>query len=134
MKMKKILLKTFIFSVVLASLTAILKYTDIIPAIHNQWYAMLLFYFLLTTFILYHLLQSLQNTPRKFIAAFLGITALRMIFFTTIVLLYAFLIQHDNSRNVVGFILTFSIYYLLYTTWEVVLIVSALKNKKSNPK
>jgi len=134
MKMKKILLKNFIFSVILASLTVILKYTDIIPAIHNQWYAIMLFYFLLTTFILHRLLQSLQNTPRKFIAAFLGMTALRMILFTTIVLLYTFLIQHDNSGNIVGFILTFSVYYLLYTTWEVVLIVSALKNKKSNPK
>ena len=126
--MKKILLKTFLFSTILAALTTILKYTDIIPAIHNQWYAILLFYFLLTTFILNKLLQSLQKTPRKFIASFLGMTALRMMLFTSIILLYAFLIQHDNSRNVVGFILTFSVYYLLFTTWEIGLIVSALKN------
>jgi hypothetical protein len=120
--------KTLIFSIVLASLTAILKYTALIPAIHNQWYAILVFYFILTTFILHRLLLSLQKTPRKFIASFLSMTALRMVLFTTIILLYAFLIQHDNSRNVVGFILTFAVYYLLFTTWEIVLIVAALKN------
>jgi len=131
--MKKILLKTLIFTIILAFLTAILKYTDFIPSVHNQWYTMLLFYSLLTTFVLHRLLQSLQNTLRKFITAFLGMTVLRMVLFTTVILLYAFLLQHNGSGNVVGFIITFSIYYLIFTTWEIVLIVAALKKEKRNP-
>ena len=123
--------KTVLFSIALAALTAILKYTAILPAIHDQWYLILVFYFVLTAFILHKLLKALQKTTRKFISVFLSMTALRMMLFTAVILLYAFLIQHDNTRNVVGFVLTFSVYYLVFTTWEVVLIVSVLKRKKS---
>jgi len=132
--MKSLLFKTFIFSFLLAAVTAILKYAAILPAIHDQWHFMLVFYFVLTTFILYQLLKAVRKTMRKFIAIFLSMTVLRMILFTAAILLYAFLIQHDDSRNVVGFALTFSVYYLVFTTWEIVLIVSFLKNKKHHEK
>ena len=125
--MKNTLTKTLIFSLLLAALTAILKYTAILPAIHDQGDLILVFYFALTTFILHKLLKALQKTTRKFIVAFMSMTALRMILFTTVILLYAFLIQHDNTRNVVGFVLTFSAYYLLFTTWEIVLIVKKMR-------
>ena len=124
-------MKTFLFSILLAAVTAILKYAAVIPAIHDQWHLMLVFYFVLTTFILYQLLKALRKTMRKFITIFLSMTILRMILFTAVILLYAFFIQHSDSRNIVGFTLTFSVYYLLFTTWEIVLIVFNIKKKKN---
>jgi len=115
----------------MAAITAILKYAAVIPAIHDQWHLMLVFYFVLTTFILYQLLKALRKTMRNFITIFLSMTVLRMILFTAVILLYAFLIQHDDSRNVVGFTLTFSVYYLLFTTWEIVMIVSGIRKNKN---
>ncbi|MCL2041037.1 MAG: hypothetical protein FWG84_03225 [Bacteroidales bacterium] len=126
--MKSLLFKTFLFSIAMVAVTAILKYAAILPAIHDQWHFMLVFYFVLTTFILYQLLKVIRKTMRKFIAIFLSMTALRMILFTAAILLYAFLIQHDDSRNIVGFTLTFSVYYLVFTTWEIILIVSFLRS------
>ena len=129
--MKPLLFKTLLFSIAMAAITAILKYAAVIPAIHDQWHLMLVFYFVLTTFILYQLLKALRKTMRNFITIFLSMTVLRMILFTAVILLYAFLIQHDDSRNVVGFTLTFSVYYLLFTTWEIVMIVSGIRKNKN---
>jgi hypothetical protein len=108
-----------------------LKYTGIIPVIHNQWYFILIFYYVLTGFIFHILLKSFQKTPRKFLLYFLSISMVRMFLFIIIILLYTFVIQSDNISNAVTFILTFTAYYLFFTTWEVVLIVSILKHKKS---
>jgi len=131
--LKSLLTKTFIFSIVLGIVTAGLKYTGIIPLIHNQWYLIILFYFALTGYVFYEILKSLQKEPRKFVFAFLIMSVLRMILFTVAILLYAFVIQSDNVQNTVSFILTFTAYYLLYTTWEVIRMVSVIKNRKSNP-
>jgi len=126
--MKSLLLKAIIFSILLAAVTAILKYAAILPAIHDQWHLILIFYFALTTFILHQLLKALQKTMRRFVFIFLIMTVLRMILFTAVILLYAFFIQPDDSRNIIGFTLTFSAYYLVFTTLEIVLIVSNIKN------
>ena len=131
--LKPLLKKTFIFSIILGVITAGLKYTGIIPAIHNQWYFILLFYIALTGYVFYELLKSLQKDPRKFVLAFLLISVLRMILFIVAILVYAFVIQANNVQDAVSFILTFTVYYLLFTTWEVILMVSVVRNKKSNP-
>ena len=130
--LQSLLTKTLIFSIVLSVITAGLKYTDIIPLIHNQWHFIVLFYFALTGYIFYKLLKSLQKEPRKFVFTFLIISVLRMLLFTAIILAYAFVIQSDNIQNTVSFILTFTAYYLLFTIWEVILLVSVVKNKKHN--
>ena len=127
--MKNILIKTFIFSIVLGAITAGLRYSDTIPLIHHQWHFILLFYFVLTGFVFYKLLQSLQKEPRKFFFSFLSISGLRMLLFIAIILLYTFLIQSD-TQNTVSFIITFTAYYLIFATWEVFLIVSTIKRKK----
>jgi len=129
--MKSLLTKTLIFSLILGTITAGLKYSGIFPVIHNQWHFILLFYFILTGFIFRLLLKSFQKEPRKFLITFLGISVVRMLLFTAIILIYAFLIQSENIPNAVSFILTFTVYYLLFTTWEVVLIVSILKRKNT---
>lgn len=131
--MKKLLTKTLLFSIVLAVITAGLKYAEILPIIHNQWHFILIFYFILTGFIFHILLKSFQKAPRKFLFSFLSISILRMFLFTAIILLYTFLLQPDNIPDAVSFILTFTAYYLFFTTWEVILIVSVIKHKKSQP-
>ena len=129
--MKSLLTKTLIFSLILGAITAGLRYSNIVPAIHAQWHFILLFYFILTGFIFRLLLKSFQKEPRKFLITFLGISVVRMLLFIAIILIYAFLIQSENIPNAVSFILTFTVYYLLFTTWEVVLIVSILKRKNT---
>jgi len=131
--MKNLLTKTFLFSIVLGVITAGLKYSGTLPVIHNQWHFILLFCFVLTGFTFYILLKSLQKAPRKFLLTFLSTSILRMFLFTAIILIYAFVIQSDNVPDAVSFILTFTAYYLLFTTWEVVLIISILKHKKPQP-
>jgi len=127
-ELKTLLIKTFIFSIVLGIITLGLRHTDMSSIIHDQWYFIILFYFVLTGFIFYTLLKLLQKEPRKFVFSFLTKSVLRMLAFTVIILVYAFAIR----QNAVSFILTFTAYYLLFTTWEIILIVPIIKNKKSN--
>jgi hypothetical protein len=128
--MKSLLTKTLIFSIILGIITAVLKYSDILPVIHNQWHFILVFYYVLTGYIFYVLLKSFQKAPRKFLVYFLSISLLRMFLFIAIILLYVFVIQSNNIQDAISFILTFTAYYILFTTWEVVQIVSILKHKK----
>ncbi|MCL2510547.1 MAG: hypothetical protein FWF09_00690 [Bacteroidales bacterium] len=131
--LKPLLIKSFIFSIVLGIITVGLRHTDIAPLIHDQWCYLLIFYFILTGFNFHRLLKSFQKEPRKFFYSFLSISILRMFLFIGIVLVYVFVFHADNTQNAVSFIITFTAYYLLFTTCEVVLIVSAIKNKKHQP-
>jgi len=131
--LKPLLIKTLIFSIVLGIITAALKYTDTIPLIHSKWHFMLLFYFILAGFIFHKQLKSLHQEHRKFFFSFMTKSILRMGLFIIVILLYTFLLQSDDIQNTVSFIITFTVYYLVYTTWEVILIVPIIKNKNSNP-
>ncbi len=128
--LRPFLIKTLAFSAIIGVLTAILKYTGIITAIDDQWYWMLLFYFLLTMFIFSLLIKAFQQNTRKFLVIFLGMSISRMLLFTFIILIYAFLIQPNNISKLVSFILTLAIYYFVFTVWEVILIVPSVKNKQ----
>ena len=122
---KTLLLKTTIYTIVIGGISALLKYTGIITGIHNQWYLILLFYFVVTLAIFYLLLKSLRNKPGKFIITFLASSFTRIVLFTAIILLYAVYIKVSS----VSFILTFAVYYILFTIWEVILILPIVKNK-----
>lgn len=126
---RTLLLKTTVYTLVIGGISALLKYTGVLQGIHAQWYIILLFYFGITLAIFYFLLKSLQKAPRKFIFSFLGISLGRMLLFTAIILLYAVFIK----TAAVSFILTFAAYYILFTLWEVILILPVVKSNPAVP-
>jgi hypothetical protein len=120
-----------IFTSIVGVLTAILKYTNLLPAIHQFWYMMLLFFFGFTLLTFSILLNQTKRPARKFFLFFLGISMLRMLLFTGVTLMYVFLINRNDMSDSVRFILTFAVNYFIFTTWEAFALMSALKKQKN---
>lgn len=88
----------------------------------------LIFFFFSVTLIVHLILirVSEKRTP-AFINYFMLLTFGKLIFFLTIILIYALL----NRKDAVSFILTFFILYVFYTTFEVVLSMAHVRRRKT---
>ncbi|MDR0364891.1 MAG: hypothetical protein LBH92_07750 [Bacteroidales bacterium] len=124
---KPLAIKTIFFSLIIGAITAIFKYLNVVSGISNFWYWLLVFYFAITLLIFYLLTRALQKSPRKFVATFFAVSLGRIVLFTAIILLYAVFIK----TAAVSFILTFAAYYILFTFWEVILILPVVKGVKT---
>ena len=78
---------------------------------------MVLLYFIVTT-ILFHvgLQRSAQGKPQSFVRYYMGATTLKLFVHVIVLLLYSLF----NRDEAVQFIITFLIFYVLYTAFEVV--------------
>ncbi|MBM3435808.1 MAG: hypothetical protein FJY07_06290 [Bacteroidetes bacterium] len=87
----------------------------------------LIFFFFSVTLIVHLVLINVseKKTP-SFINYFMLLTFGKLIFFLTIILIYALL----NRDDAIPFILSFFVLYLLYTAFEVVLSLAYVKRKK----
>jgi hypothetical protein len=64
------------------------------------------------------LLRSGQGDPKAFVRMFMGLTTFKLFIFLLVIVAYAF----THKATAVSFILHFLIFYLLFTTFEVVLL------------
>jgi hypothetical protein len=72
-----------------------------------------------TLLILAVLMKNMENRLSLFANAFMLVNFSKMILYSAIILVYAWL----NREDAVGFILLFFIYYLLFTAYEVVALL-----------
>lgn len=108
-----------IFTAILGIIALILQYTlpeNMLPA---SLPLLFLLFIIVSSVVHYFLLRSAAYSGRRFVSYFMAATFLKLFLYLIIIILYAFLIK----ENVVSFILTFFILYLLYTTFEVVMIL-----------
>jgi hypothetical protein len=82
-----------------------------------------LFFILTTALIHYVLLKIDAKNPKLFVGYFMGITAIKLFGYLIIITVYAFL----NKEAVLGFTLWFLVLYLLYSGFEVVMLMKHLK-------
>ena len=93
------------------------------------------FLFLLVFFIVLSagmhalLLKISGQRPQQFINAFMGVTGGKL--FALLIMLMIYLGLNKNADRV-GFILSFFILYVSFTTFEVVILLKTLKNKGNN--
>lgn len=79
----------------------------------------LLLFFLVTAFIHYILLRITRLNPRRFVSYFMLATFIKLIVYFSAVLVFVF----TNRENILSFIITFFVMYILFTVFEVVLIL-----------
>ncbi|MBK6446727.1 MAG: hypothetical protein IPG90_16135 [Bacteroidetes bacterium] len=77
------------------------------------------FYFVILT-VLFHvgLLRSAKGRPQVFVRYYIGTTTLKLMLHLGILVLYVLF----NKPDAMHFIVTFMIFYFLFTTFEVVLV------------
>lgn len=122
---RQFIVKILIFTLIIAGLSTALFLT-----ILNIWYLsaypyMIILIAAVTT--IGHLLvvkASIQNS-RRFATAFLASVTLKLMIYLTFILAYL-LIDHSQ---VIPFVLTFIILYILFTVFEVVQVLNFIKRK-----
>ena len=122
--LKKLLIFTIILAVAGYFLTYVLpdKYaTPTLPALF-------VFFFTATGIVHYILLRISVKRPNSFINYFMLLTFGKLLFYLTIILIYA-LVNRDDA---VSFILSFAALYIFFTAFEVSQSLSHTKVKNEN--
>ncbi len=122
--LKKLLIFTILIALAVYFLTYILPEKFISPTLP----ALFVFFFTATGIVHYILLRISVKRPNSFINYFMLLTFGKLLFYLTIILIYA-LIKRDDA---VSFILSFAALYLLFTAFEVTQSLSHAKLKKEN--
>ena len=81
------------------------------------------FFVVSTAFIHYVLVRVTEKDPKKFVGYFMGITAIKLFGYLVIITLYALL----KREAALGFTLLFLILYLLYSGFEVIMLMKHFK-------
>lgn len=84
---------------------------------------LLLFFILSTALIHYVLVKVDQKNPKLFVGYFMGITAIKLFGYLIVITVYALL----KKEAALGFTLWFLVLYLLYSGFEVVMLMKHLK-------
>jgi hypothetical protein len=115
--------KLFIFS--LFTLALLYFWKQFAPARFQSDHMILLWcFFVLTTFLIHYVLVKADHKdPKRFVGYFMGITAIKLFGYLIIITVYALLV----GKAALGFTLWFLVLYLLYSGFEVVMLMKHLK-------
>lgn len=81
-------------------------------------------FFVITTFLIHYVLvRADQKNPKTFVGYFMGITAIKLFGYLIIITIYALVV----GKTALGFTLWFLVLYLLYSGFEVVMLMKHLK-------
>lgn len=119
--LKKLLAFTILIAISGTIITQFIPENFITPTLPFLY----VFFFAATLMVHYMLLKISEKRSPGFINFFMLVTFGKLIFFLTIILVYAFLYRNDA----VQFILTFFILYVCFTAFEVTLTLSHNKHK-----
>ncbi len=122
-------LKLLIFTAIVLGATLSLYFT-LLQEYYLQIYPILLFYFVILTFIIHIvLLKASKMQPQKFVNKYLLLTTVKLFVNIIIISVYLF----TNKEDAVSFLIVFLIHYLIYTFFEVAFFSEYLR-KASNSK
>jgi hypothetical protein len=123
--LKKFILREFIFAVILG-LIAYVLFQNVLKEYYLPVFWLLFgLIFLFTAFFHFSVLQVSNKDTSKFSAKFMMVAGIKMIIYLALIVFYAF--SYPEKAKI--FLISFFILYLLFTVFEVVLIVGYLKKK-----
>lgn len=116
-----------IYSIIIAAISLVIDLWVPSIEISYVWYAILAFLYLFTMFAYVLLVKYIESRISYFANAFMLVNFGKLVLFTLIIVIYAWL----NRSDAISFTVTFFIYYLLLTIYE---IISLLKMQKKAAK
>lgn len=109
------MLRTFLFTILLAIVFFVAEQYTVSPWVHPNWKILLIF-FLCVSFLTHRLVETgLQGDREKFIPLYLAATVARLILGLAFV--GFFLFRHIEQRR--AFVLDFLVLYICYTGFEI---------------
>ena len=123
---KKLAIQFTSFVILLMAATLLFEY--LVPALRVtiHWPVILLVMYLITLGILFLLVNSLKSRMMKFVNTYLLVSFSKMILFSVVLFVYAWL----NPNDAVSFILTFLVYYLVFLIYEVTVLARLKEPEK----
>lgn len=122
--MKKYIPAFLLFSVIIAGIIVFINQNTVSQIQKLRW--MLYAYFSIIT-LLFHfgITKATQSRPQVFVRYYMGSTTLKLLLNLGIIVVYAML----HKDLAVNFIITFMIFYFLYTIFEVIFVWKAVRPK-----
>lgn len=122
--MKKYIPAFLLFSVIIAGIIVFINQNTVSQIQMLRW--MLYAYFSIIT-LLFHfgITKATQSRPQVFVRYYMGSTTLKLLLNLGIIVVYAML----HKDLAVNFIITFMIFYFLYTIFEVIFVWKAVRPK-----
>ncbi len=121
--------KLLIYTIILAVTGYVIVYFLPDKYISKKLPYLYLFFMSITGVVHYILLRISLKRETSFANYFMLLTFGKLIFFLSIILIYALINREDAPQ----FIISFFILYVFYTAFEVVLSLSQTKSRKENP-
>ena len=122
---KRFLLRELLFTIFVA-VVAFLLFSSLLTDYYLPIFWILLGVIAILTGIFhYSLIQIQENRSSKFSQKFMMVSGIKMMIYLVFITSYAFM----NPEKATSFLISFFILYILYTVFEVILIVRYLKNK-----
>jgi len=84
---------------------------------------LLIFFFAVTAFTFYLALNAFTQKTSRFANFFMISVFAKMLLYVTIIIVYAFI----NISDIISFIITFFVFYVLFTSFETFAIIKAQK-------
>ena len=113
------------FSVGAAAILFFLSATFLSPKIDVVSWLILGYFVLTTTFFHFGLLRSSKGKPQEFVRFYMGGTTLKLLLHIIVLFIYCLLNRTDASR----FIMTFLIFYILFTVFETTVAAKKFRSK-----
>lgn len=127
-KFGQFILKLTILSLIVWVISLILgKFVlrDVIPPVVN--YIIILFY-MTTAGVHYVLLRITELNPRKFVSYFMLATFAKLMTYMIVIVAYVFVMK----KEILAFVLSFFILYIIFTVFEVTSILSQTKDQNTH--
>jgi hypothetical protein len=126
-------LKKTIYGLVILSLVFIVTGMFLFKTVLSKWYfwffpVLILFFLLVNTvfFVFFH--RSLKKSPAHFVRNFMVTTGCKLVIYLILILTYIV----TSPRSAIPFAVTLSLAYIVYTAYDLFVMLTLLKRKKEN--
>lgn len=89
---------------------------------------LLFFFFAITCLSHYFVLKTVKERTSRFINYFMISIFAKLVFYSILIVLYSLV----NTEDIIPFVITFFMYYLCYTVFELIEILKATKKKSTD--
>lgn len=121
--MRPFLINLCIFSVLVGA--ADFSYQYFVGTMPGTW---LILAFFITTTTAFHMItmNAAKGKPQQFIRYYMGSTALRLLIYILVIVAYRF---KAGKEATIPFAIVFMVHYILFTIFEVIMLLRFLKGK-----
>jgi len=116
---KKLVIFTLIIGIISFTVGSFVQKQFMTPSLPY----LLIFFFAVTAFTFYLALKAFTQKTSRFANFFMISVFAKMLLYVSIIIIYAFI----NISDIISFIITFFIFYILFTSFETLAIIKAQK-------